>query len=57
MAVGTCRLVRRSWHILMKGSIVSAAEGDPSAAQRANAMAGRLIEDHGHTPPAIAGLA
>ena len=47
----------RSWHVLMKGSIVSAAEGDPSAAQRANAMARRLIEDHGHTPPAIAGLA
>ena len=47
----------RSWHILMKGSIVSAAEGDPDAAQRAKMMARRLIEDHSHTPPAIAGLA
>jgi hypothetical protein len=44
----------RSWHILMKGSIVSAAEGDPNAAQRARAMARRLIEDHSHTAPAIA---
>jgi AcrR family transcriptional regulator len=47
----------RSWHILMKGSIVSAAEGDPSAAQRAKAMARRLIEEHGDTAPAITGLA
>ena len=30
----------RSWHILMKGSIVSAAEGDPSAAQRAKRWPG-----------------
>ncbi len=37
----------RSWHILMKGSIVSAAEGDRGAARRAQAMARRLIEDHG----------
>ena len=29
----------RSWHILMKGSIVSAAEGDTEAAQRAKSMA------------------
>jgi AcrR family transcriptional regulator len=36
----------RSWHILMKGSIVSAAEGDPEAAQRAKAMARLLIEQH-----------
>ena len=47
----------RSWHILMKGSIVSAAEGDPNAAQRAKAMARRLIGDHSDTAPAIAGLA
>ena len=46
-----------SWHIFMKGSIVSAAEGDPNAAQRAKAMARRLIEDHSHPAPAIAGLA
>jgi AcrR family transcriptional regulator len=36
----------RSWHILMKGSIVSAVEGDPDAARRARAMARRLIEDY-----------
>jgi AcrR family transcriptional regulator len=36
----------RSWHILMKGSIVSAAEGDAKAAQRARSMAGLLIEHH-----------
>jgi AcrR family transcriptional regulator len=36
----------RSWHILMKGSIISAAEGDNDAAKRAQAMARRLIEHH-----------
>jgi AcrR family transcriptional regulator len=36
----------RSWHILMKGSIVSAAEGDVEAAQRAKAMALLLIDQH-----------
>nr|WP_203416486.1 TetR/AcrR family transcriptional regulator [Jiangella ureilytica] len=36
----------RSWHILMKGSIVSAAEGDVDAARRAKAMARCLIEQH-----------
>jgi AcrR family transcriptional regulator len=36
----------RSLHILMKGSIVSAAEGDMEAAQRAKAMARRLIDDY-----------
>jgi AcrR family transcriptional regulator len=36
----------RSWHILMKGSIVSAAEGDVYAAQRGKAMARMLIEQH-----------
>lgn len=35
-----------SWHILMKGSIVSAAEGDLAAAGRARQMAGWLIEHH-----------
>jgi AcrR family transcriptional regulator len=35
-----------SWHILMKGSIVSATEGDAEAAQRARSMAGLLIEQH-----------
>ena len=36
----------RSWHILMKGSIVSAAEGDLDAARRGRAMARLLIEQH-----------
>jgi AcrR family transcriptional regulator len=36
----------RSWHILMKGSIVSATEGDTEAAQRARSMAQLLIEQH-----------
>jgi AcrR family transcriptional regulator len=35
----------RQWHILMKGSIVAAAEGDTEAAMRAQAM-GRLLLDH-----------
>ena len=33
-----------SWHILMKGSIVSATEGDREAAKHAKAMAAALIE-------------
>jgi AcrR family transcriptional regulator len=35
-----------SWHILMKGSIVSATEGDAQAARRARSMARLLIEQH-----------
>ncbi len=35
-----------SWHILMKGSIVSATEGDTQAAERARSMARLLIEQH-----------
>jgi AcrR family transcriptional regulator len=35
-----------SWHILMKGSIVQAAEGDREAAQRAKAIAKLLLEQH-----------
>ena len=34
----------RSWDILMKGSIVSAAEGDTEAAQRGKTMARQLID-------------
>ena len=36
----------RSWHILMKGSIIAASEGDSHAAQRGKAMARLLIEQH-----------
>lgn len=41
----------RSWHILMKGSIVSAAEGDSRAAARARAMGALLIEEHRRPRP------
>jgi AcrR family transcriptional regulator len=37
----------RQWHILMKGSIVSAAEGDVRAARRAKEMGLLLLEHHG----------
>ena len=40
----------RSWHMLMKGSIIAAAEGDLQAASRAQAMGRALIEQH--RPPA-----
>jgi AcrR family transcriptional regulator len=36
----------RSWHILMKGSIVAATEGDLLAAKRAQTMARTLIASH-----------
>jgi AcrR family transcriptional regulator len=36
----------RSWHILIQGSIVVAAEGDVEAARRGKAMARQLIEQH-----------
>ena len=35
-----------SWHILMKGSIVAAAEGDLLAARRSKSMARLLIEEY-----------
>jgi AcrR family transcriptional regulator len=37
----------RQWHILMKGSIVSAAEGDAQAASRAKQLGALLLEHHG----------
>ncbi|WP_442941250.1 TetR/AcrR family transcriptional regulator [Nocardia sp. NBC_00403] len=36
----------RSWHILMKGSIVAATEGDRGAARRAQRMAAALIDQY-----------
>jgi AcrR family transcriptional regulator len=36
----------RSWHILMKGSIVAAAEGDADAARRAGVMARSLLDQY-----------
>jgi AcrR family transcriptional regulator len=35
-----------SWHILMKGSIIAATEGDTHAAERAKTMARHLIEQN-----------
>ena len=35
------------WHILMKGSIVAASEGDVEAARRAQAVARLLLADYG----------
>jgi AcrR family transcriptional regulator len=34
----------REWHILMKGSIVAASEGDSNAARRAQKIAGLLLQ-------------
>jgi AcrR family transcriptional regulator len=42
----------RSFHILTKGAIIAATEGDPEAARRAQDMAGLLIEQHRHPAPA-----
>ena len=39
--------VARQWHILMKGSIVAAAEGDTRAAARAREVGALLLERHG----------
>ena len=39
--------VARQWHILMKGSIVSAAEGDRQAAARAQELGRLLLRHHG----------
>lgn len=36
----------QSWHILMKGSIVAAVEGDVDAARRAKSMAQSLLDRH-----------
>jgi AcrR family transcriptional regulator len=41
--------VARQWHILMKGSIVAAAEGDRRAAARARELGGLLLARHGVT--------
>jgi hypothetical protein len=40
----------RKWHILMKGSIVAAAEGDTLAAGRARELGLLLLKQHGIAP-------
>lgn len=45
-----CSEFARAWHLLLKGSVVSAMEGDPQAAELAQLMAKSLIERHRHYP-------
>lgn len=40
----------RQWHILMKGSIIAAAEGDIQAAARARGLGLLLLKEHGIAP-------
>jgi AcrR family transcriptional regulator len=40
----------RQWHILMKGSIISAAEGDTQAAARARELGVLLLKEHAIAP-------
>jgi hypothetical protein len=40
----------RKWHILMKGSIIAAAEGDTQAARRARELGLLLLKEHGIAP-------
>jgi len=40
----------RQWHILMKGSIMAAAEGDASAAGAARELGVLLLRSHGIAP-------
>jgi AcrR family transcriptional regulator len=40
----------RQWHILMKGSIMAAHEGDADAARRARELGVLLLRSHGITP-------
>lgn len=43
----------REWHILMKGSIVAASEGDRDAAGRSRKMGRLLLADDGLLPPSV----
>jgi AcrR family transcriptional regulator len=47
--VGDAEGVAHQWHILMKGCIVAAAEGDRLAAARAREMGALLLAHHGVT--------
>ena len=46
----------RQWHILMKGSIIAAAEGDERAAARARELGALLLERHGVAVASSSGL-
>jgi len=47
---GDAEHVAAQWHILMKGSIVAAAEGDRQAAARARELGGLLLASRGLAP-------
>lgn len=44
--IGDPEAFAKAWHILMKGSIISATEGDKEAAKRAKPMAAQLIAQY-----------
>ena len=44
----------RKWHILMKGAIMAAHEGDAAAADRSRELGELLLAQHGCLPPASA---
>lgn len=50
-SIGDPDAFAHSWHVLMKGSIVAAQEGDKEAAQRAKSIARLLLEDHREESP------
>ena len=51
--IGDADGVARQWHILMKGSIVAAAEGDSQAAARAHELGTLLLERRGVAVQAV----
>jgi hypothetical protein len=48
--VGDADAFARQWHILMKGCIVAAAEGDRQAGTRARELGTLLLSHHGIEP-------
>ena len=44
--IGDPEAFAKAWHILMKGSILSATEGDKEAAKRAKPMGAQLIAQY-----------
>jgi hypothetical protein len=45
--IGDTDSFARQWHILMKGSIMAAHEGDTAAAARARELGELLLKEHG----------
>ena len=50
--IGDIDSFARQWHILMKGAIMAAHEGDTAAAGRARELGELLLKEHGCLPPA-----